>query len=51
MAEAAERLESALGQEVRVRARKGEEIAVEIRLADIDQALELASIIARASGD
>jgi ParB family chromosome partitioning protein len=51
MGEAAERLESALGHEVRVRARKGEEIAVEIRLADLDQALELASIIARASGD
>jgi ParB family chromosome partitioning protein len=51
MREAAERLESALGHEVRVRARKGEEIAVEIRLADLDQALELASIIAKASGD
>jgi ParB family chromosome partitioning protein len=51
MREAAERLESALGHEVRMRARKGEEIAVEIRLADLDQALELASIIAKASGD
>jgi ParB family chromosome partitioning protein len=51
MGEAAERLESALGHEVRVRARKGEEIAVEIRLADLDQALELASIIAGGSGD
>jgi ParB family transcriptional regulator, chromosome partitioning protein len=51
MGEAAERLESALGHEVRVRARKGEEIAVEIRLDDLDQALELASIIAGGSGD
>ena len=31
MREAADRLESALGHEVRVRAAKGEEIAVEIR--------------------
>jgi ParB family transcriptional regulator, chromosome partitioning protein len=46
MRDAAERLESALGHEVRVRRGKGEEIAVEIRLEDIDQALRLASIIA-----
>ena len=38
------RLESALGHEVRVRPAKGEEIAVEIRLEDLDQALELARL-------
>jgi ParB family chromosome partitioning protein len=46
MRNAAERLESALGHEVRVHPGKGGEIAVEIRLEDIDQALKLASIIA-----
>jgi ParB family transcriptional regulator, chromosome partitioning protein len=40
--EAADRLESALGHEVRVRAAKGEEIAVEIRLDDLAQAHDLA---------
>jgi ParB family transcriptional regulator, chromosome partitioning protein len=40
--EAADRLESALGHEVRVRATKGEEVAIEIRLDDLDQAHELA---------
>ena len=44
--EAADRFEAAVGHEVRVRARKGEEVAVEIRFEDLDQALELASIIA-----
>jgi hypothetical protein len=41
MQEAADRLEAAIGQEVRVRPR-GEEVAVEIRLADLDEALSLA---------
>jgi ParB family chromosome partitioning protein len=40
--EAADRLESALGHEVRVRPRKGEEVAVEIRFEDLDEALALA---------
>ena len=40
--DAADRLESALGHEVTVRARKGEQVAVEIRFDDLDQALELA---------
>ena len=35
-------LESALGHEVRVRPRKGEEVAVEIRFEDLDEALALA---------
>jgi ParB family chromosome partitioning protein len=39
--EAADRLESALGQEVKVRP-KGEGIAVEIRFDDLDQAISLA---------
>lgn len=43
---AADRLESALGQEVKVR-RRGEEVAVEIRFADLDQALALARRLAR----
>jgi ParB family chromosome partitioning protein len=51
MRDAADRLESALGHEVRVRPGKGEEVAVEIRYDDLDGALELADIIARASGD
>jgi ParB family chromosome partitioning protein len=46
MRDAADRFERAVGHEVRVRARKGEEVAVEIRFEDLDQALELASIIA-----
>jgi ParB family chromosome partitioning protein len=41
MRDAADRLESALGHEVKVRAR-GEEIAVEIRFEDLDEALALA---------
>jgi ParB family chromosome partitioning protein len=40
--EAADRLESAFGHEVRVRPRKGEEVAVEIRFGDLDEALALA---------
>jgi ParB family chromosome partitioning protein len=42
--DAADRLESALGHEVRVRVRagKGEEVAVEIRFDDLDEALALA---------
>jgi ParB family chromosome partitioning protein len=40
--DAADRLESALGHEVRVRPRKGEEVAVEIRFEDLDEALDLA---------
>jgi ParB family transcriptional regulator, chromosome partitioning protein len=40
--DAADRLEAALGHEVRVRSRKGEEVAVEIRFEDLDEALALA---------
>jgi len=50
MRDAADRLESALGHEVKVRPRGGE-VAVEIRLADLDEALALAAIIGRGSGD
>jgi ParB family chromosome partitioning protein len=50
MREAADRLEAALGHEVKVRSRGGE-VAVEIRLADLDEALALAAIIGRTSGD
>jgi len=50
MREAADKLELALGHEVKVRPRGGE-VAVEIRLADLDEALALAAIIARSSGD
>jgi ParB family chromosome partitioning protein len=50
MRDAADRLETALGHEVKVRPR-GEEVAVEIRLADLDEALALAAIIASSSGD
>ena len=50
MSDAADRLETALGHEVRVRP-KGEGIAVEIRLADLDEALQLAAIIADTPGD
>jgi ParB family transcriptional regulator, chromosome partitioning protein len=50
MRAAADRFESALGHEVRVRP-KGEEIAVEIRFADLDEALGLAARIQSGSGD
>lgn len=50
MSDAADRLETALGHEVRMRP-KGEGIAVEIRLADLDEALRLAAIIADTPGD
>jgi ParB family chromosome partitioning protein len=40
--EAADSFESALGHEVKVRSRKGEEVAVEIRFEDLEQALALA---------
>ena len=50
MRDAADRLESALGHEVKVRPRGGE-VAVEIRLAGLDEALALAAIIGRGSGD
>ncbi|HXV04920.1 MAG TPA: ParB/RepB/Spo0J family partition protein [Solirubrobacterales bacterium] len=43
---AADRLETALGHEVRVRP-KGEEIAVEIRFSDLDDALALADELGR----
>jgi ParB family chromosome partitioning protein len=46
MRDAADKLESALGHEVKVRPRGGE-IAVEIRLDDLDQALALASSLSR----
>ena len=48
--DAADRLETALGHEVKVRPRGGE-VAVEIRFADLDEALAMAAIIARSSGD
>jgi len=44
--EAADRLESALGHEVKLRPRGGE-ITVEIRLADLDEALSLARTLRR----
>jgi ParB family chromosome partitioning protein len=47
--EAADRLESALGHEVRLRPR-GEEVAVEIRLADLDEVHALARRLARRHG-
>jgi ParB family chromosome partitioning protein len=50
MREAADKLEEAFGHEVKVRSRGGE-VAVEIRLADLDEALALAAIIGRTSGD
>jgi hypothetical protein len=46
MRDAADRLETALGHEVKVRPR-GEEVAVEIRLADLDEALALARRLGR----
>ena len=48
--EVADKLETALGHEVKVRPRGGG-VAVEIRLADLDEAHALAAIIGRASGD
>jgi len=50
MRDAADRLESALGHEVKVKP-KGEEIAVEIRFADLGEALALAARIPSRSGD
>jgi ParB family transcriptional regulator, chromosome partitioning protein len=49
MRETADRLESALGHEVTVRP-KGEEVAVEIRFGDLDEALALARRLARRQG-
>jgi ParB family chromosome partitioning protein len=49
MRDAADELESALGHEVRVRSR-GEEIAVELRFGELDEALALARRIGRSSG-
>ncbi len=49
MQEVADRLEAALGHEVKVRPRDGE-ITVELRLADLDEALELARRLARGRG-
>jgi ParB family chromosome partitioning protein len=46
MQDAADQLESALGHEVKVRP-KGTEIAVEVRLADLDEALALARRLSR----
>jgi ParB family chromosome partitioning protein len=46
MRDAADKLETALGHEVKVRPR-GDELAVEIRLADLDEALALARKLAR----
>lgn len=46
MREAADKLESALGHEVKVRPR-GEEVAIEIRFADLEEALSLASSLTR----
>jgi ParB family chromosome partitioning protein len=49
MHRAADRFEAALGQEVKVRSR-GEEIAVEIRFEDLDEALAFADNFARSRG-
>jgi ParB family chromosome partitioning protein len=46
MRDAADRLETALGHEVKVRPR-GEQVSVEIRLADLDEALALARKLGR----
>jgi ParB family chromosome partitioning protein len=46
MRDAADKLEAALGHEVKVRP-KGEEVAVEIRLADLDEAIALACTLGR----
>jgi ParB family chromosome partitioning protein len=50
MRDAADKLETAIGHEVKVRPRGGE-VAIEIRFADLGEALALAAIIARSSGD
>ncbi len=50
MRDAADRLESAFGHEVKVK-RKGEEIAVEIRFGDLGEALALVARIPSRSGD
>jgi ParB family chromosome partitioning protein len=50
MRAATDKLEAALGHEVKVRLRGGE-VAVEIRFASLDEALALAAIIGPASGD
>jgi ParB family chromosome partitioning protein len=42
MKDAADQLEEAIGHEVRVRQRKGEEVAIEIRVDDLSEALALA---------
>jgi ParB family chromosome partitioning protein len=49
MRDAADRLESALGHEVKVRP-KGEDVAVEIRFDDLDEALALARRLSRRRG-
>jgi len=49
MRDATDRLESALGHEVKVRPR-GDEVTVEIRFDDLDEALALARRLARRSG-
>jgi ParB family chromosome partitioning protein len=46
MRDAADKLEVALGHEVKVRP-KGDELAVEIRLADLDEAIALARMLGR----
>jgi len=50
LSEAADRLESALGHEVRVRP-KGDQVAVEIRFADLDEALAFGRYHRSTSGD
>ena len=50
MRDAADKLESALGHEVKVRPRGGE-IAVEIRFEDLDEALALARSLERAGAE
>jgi ParB family chromosome partitioning protein len=50
MREAADRLESALGHEVKVKAARGEEVSVEIRLESLDEANALARRLARRRG-
>lgn len=49
MREAADKLESALGHEVKVRPR-GAEIAIEIRFEDLSQAFDLARALAARRG-
>jgi ParB family chromosome partitioning protein len=48
--DAADRLESALGHEVRVRPAKGEEVSIEIKLESLDEANALARRLARRRG-